>query len=333
MSISSQSRTCTPVEYDPAATRSNAIGSVICFVVGVGGLALFEHWIIGWISLFALLIAAGLLYSFLKGSYKADCPICGETIDDLHKKKNQPRLCKRCRHFVEGDDGELWAVEETHVAKKPIFYAPLPEKFVFPDVCCVCGAPPTRYDKLESELLHGASAVTIAAGRVVKKTVTLEGIPHCDEHKKGAAIEMNHHIHFRSYGYLKAFCAANRVQPGDSEEWFFDRCLDVPALADMLRGDKNPDMRKSAAEGLRHKGLLAMDAVPALMEALQDEDEGVREAAYKTLQGLKPDELREPLNTAASAGGAVPCTAEEDRARAVKKGDDADEPLLITSFD
>jgi len=333
MFMTSQPRTCTPVVHDPAAARSNAIGSVVCFLVGIGGLALFEHWIIGWISLFALIIAAGLLYSCLKGSYKADCPACGETIEELYKRKNKSRLCKHCRNFLEGDGGELWAIEESRVAKKPIFYAPLPEEFVFPDVCCVCGGPPTRYNTLKSELLHGASAVTIVGGRVVKKKITLEGIPHCDQHKKGVAIEMNHHIHFRSYAYLRAFCAANRVQPGDSGEWFYDRCLDVPALTDMLLDDKNPGMRKSAAEGLRSKGLSAMEAVPALMEALRDEDEGVREAAYQTLKELKPDELRDSLNAAVSATDAEPVATENDHVLASDEGDQAEEPLLITSFE
>ena len=71
----------------------------------------------------------------------------------------------------------------------------------------------------------------------------------------------------------------------------------VPALAEALQ-DKEPGVRRSAAEALGWIGPKAQDAVPALVEALQDK-ELVRQGAMEALGQIGP-----------AAQAAVPALAE-----------------------
>src|SRR5262249_19615942 len=57
-------------------------------------------------------------------------------------------------------------------------------------------------------------------------------------------------------------------------------------LADLA--DKDPKVRRGAAEGLGKLGAAAREAVPALVKALKDPDEPVRDAAAAALQAIDP---------------------------------------------
>jgi vesicle coat complex subunit len=61
----------------------------------------------------------------------------------------------------------------------------------------------------------------------------------------------------------------------------------VPALAEALK-DQDTGVRRSAADALSNIGPAAADAVPALAEALKDQDTGVRRSAAYALSNIGP---------------------------------------------
>jgi HEAT repeat protein len=62
----------------------------------------------------------------------------------------------------------------------------------------------------------------------------------------------------------------------------------VPALAEALK-DQNHYVRRDAARALRNYGAEARSAVPALLTAARDSDSGVRRAAVDALRDIDPD--------------------------------------------
>jgi RNA polymerase sigma factor (sigma-70 family) len=69
--------------------------------------------------------------------------------------------------------------------------------------------------------------------------------------------------------------------------------------------DSDPGIRKEAAEALEQMGARAKDAVPALVKALKDKDEGVRDAVIMALLAIDPDNkaLADAAPAKASVGG------------------------------
>ena len=65
----------------------------------------------------------------------------------------------------------------------------------------------------------------------------------------------------------------------------------VPALIDCLE-DSSSDVRSSAAQALGNLGEHAKDAVPALIETLRDSDSIVRDTATEALGNLSENEGR-----------------------------------------
>ena len=61
----------------------------------------------------------------------------------------------------------------------------------------------------------------------------------------------------------------------------------MKALIKILRDDENPSVRASAAKCLGYPGPWAKAFVPALKEALKDEDSSVREAAAAALKKIE----------------------------------------------
>jgi len=78
----------------------------------------------------------------------------------------------------------------------------------------------------------------------------------------------------------------------------------VPFLLTEL-ADKDPKVRKSAAERLGQLGDKAKGAVPALVKALKDPDESVREAAASAIAAIEPDNkaIADMAPAKASVGG------------------------------
>jgi hypothetical protein len=169
-----------------------------------------------------------LLGMAVGGSGVAPCPGCGASVTSLSMKSNDGVLCEGCKKFLEGKDGMLRLTEDARIADAPLFGALLPEAFTWPDGCCVCAEPAARKDAISVNVPSSASAgkavaVTALTGGVVTQTgggsrYTVEA-PHCADHKDGAALGSGSsaspvRIRFRSYPYLRSFCALNKITPG-----------------------------------------------------------------------------------------------------------------------
>lgn len=66
------------------------------------------------------------------------------------------------------------------------------------------------------------------------------------------------------------------------------RVDDVSLIADRLLHDEADWVREDAAEALEAMGPAAAEALPALEQALSDEDEGVRKAAAEAILEVQP---------------------------------------------
>jgi HEAT repeat protein len=67
--------------------------------------------------------------------------------------------------------------------------------------------------------------------------------------------------------------------------------LIVPALMEALK-DEEGDVRRGAAQGLELFGARARDAVPALERCLRDRESSVRKAAAQAIQKIDPGAVR-----------------------------------------
>jgi hypothetical protein len=218
-------------------TRSTIVRSwktTITFLIAavlVGALAglLFKTIVIGpitaGIACFPALIALILLWMAISGAGECPCPGCAKQLDGLSTGSNDGILCKACLRYFEGTGGQIWATDESRVAATPTFTSPIPEKFAFPDMCCVCGKPQTHRQSISmttqntSGSLKGLAAGALTDGMISgsSSTRTTVEVPHCAEHKDGASLtgtKEKVHIRFRSYPYLRAFCEMNDTKPG-----------------------------------------------------------------------------------------------------------------------
>lgn len=291
MNSARQESNTTRVVRDSAALRTNLIGAAVGAAIAVGSLLLVHHWAILILAIPAGLLSLGAIFSAFRASCKADCPACGETIEELSDGRNRPRPCRGCDHFVEGVGGELWAVDQDAVFRKPMLSVLRPQRFAFPNACCVCCGPPTHGETICEEVAHGATAVTLVAGVTVHNKITIDGIPHCAEHSDGIAVDDNSHLRFRSYPFLRAFCRLNRIRPGDPPSSLMG-VMDLPDVVEFLTGG-SAEMRRDAAVALGYRGVAALPAAGALSQVAEnDEDASVRKAAEHTLRILKGPERK-----------------------------------------
>jgi HEAT repeat protein len=70
----------------------------------------------------------------------------------------------------------------------------------------------------------------------------------------------------------------------------------VPNLIKALKND-SPDVRAQAAGFLGEFGSDAKEAIPALLEACDDEDEAVRTNARRALKKIDPEEAKRSKRT------------------------------------
>ncbi len=173
------------------------------------------------------LVGVALLFWARASSAQAKCPGCSLPIRGLAAGTNEPLLCRSCVEFVEGTGGELWLVEPDRVTASPRFAAPCPdERAVFPAVCAVCGAAPTRTvtalwtEETDAPLGRDLAtrAVSLGTVRAVTEITHSVEVPHCQAHSNGADLRRSFggggsEVVFRSLAYLRAFCKANKVTP------------------------------------------------------------------------------------------------------------------------
>jgi hypothetical protein len=76
--------------------------------------------------------------------------------------------------------------------------------------------------------------------------------------------------------------------------FYFNQCDETPAAAKALvecLADPNPELRLEAARSLLHFSSCASRVVPALLQAVKDDDSKVRDSALKALRTLAPEAL------------------------------------------
>lgn len=90
------------------------------------------------------------------------------------------------------------------------------------------------------------------------------------------------------------FAAVTAVLPIGGDPNRGDPNILVPALKGMLK-DPKPEVRFNAAAGLWSFGVRARTALPELLEALQDQDQSVKEEVENVLWSLAPEKVAKPL--------------------------------------
>ena len=216
----------TRIRRSASSTLGSLIGGLVAAAVSA---LLFWQIVEGPITLgFALIpaiIALVLFWTAVSGSGTAPCPGCGAQVGGLSMGANDGVLCAGCRKFLEGKAGTLQVTDEQRVADSPTFGTVLPESFSWPEQCCLCAQPATRREALSISVPSAATAgknlaVDAVTGGVLTRTgggtrYTVE-VPHCAEHQHGAELGSHTHgvkIRFRSYPFLRAFCALNQIDP------------------------------------------------------------------------------------------------------------------------
>ena len=188
-----------------------AAGGVAIFLFSSGG---------AWLGSFGIVLVLAALFLFwmaISGAGECACPGCGKPLTGLKTGANEGVLCSECHQYFEGTGGELHATDESKVSSSPTYACLLPEKFTFPEGCCVCGKPETHRVTISTTTQGGGdAAIAVTTGVRTSTRISVE-VPHCAEHKDGASLtagNKNHvKIYFRSYPYLRAFCAMNQTTP------------------------------------------------------------------------------------------------------------------------
>ena len=208
----------TKISRSWGATFGFLGGALILFVVSIFLFAtIVEGPITVGLALIPAVAAVALLFMAFGGSGKSSCPICNQSLSGLSTKANDGVLCTSCHNYLEGKDGLLWQTDENRVADDAIFTSPLPQHFIFPRGCCVCGGKEASLEPISMQTQNASSAVTAPVAGVTTRTIVSVEVPHCAQHKAGAQLTgtpNNPHIKFRSYPYLRAFCQANSTVPG-----------------------------------------------------------------------------------------------------------------------
>ncbi|HVX84700.1 MAG TPA: hypothetical protein VH253_07775 [Phycisphaerae bacterium] len=201
-----------------ATTVGFLVAAVVAGAVSVGlFMTIVEGAVTAGIACIPAVLALIFLFMAIGGAGVASCPGCGERLTNLGTGSNEAVLCPKCLKYYEGTGGELWATDMGKVAASAVYTTKLPEKFQFPEGCCVCGKPATQRVKVETRMMNASSAVTAPAVGYSSSTVTSVEVPHCAEHKDGAMLSgtsKDMRIRFRSYPYMRAFCELNGVGPG-----------------------------------------------------------------------------------------------------------------------
>src|SRR5579863_3167570 len=135
------------------------------------GMAVFtgysrEYLIAGILLLFGLLaiVVAG------SGSYISQCPVCEAELRGLIGLTR----CPQCLSYGKISDGQYYELPQDFVNKIPVLALPLASGREMPPLCCACGAPAARSEKL----------------RIIRVEFAFDlNVPHCGLHSGGADLD------------------------------------------------------------------------------------------------------------------------------------------------
>ena len=120
----------------------------------------------GMLALFGFLAMTGLG----SGSCITACPVCGTELGGLFGRTR----CPRCLSYGKVSQGQYYELAPDFVAKAPLLAFPLGERREMPPLCCACGAPAARTERL----------------RIIRLEFAFDlGAPHCGLHTGGADLD------------------------------------------------------------------------------------------------------------------------------------------------
>ena len=140
-------------------------------MVGLLGLATFtgllgNYLMAGVFALFGLSSMAGVG----SGSYTTACPVCSKQLRGLLGLKR----CPKCLSYGQVSEGQYYELTPDFVAKAPVLALPLEEQRKMPPLCCACGAPADRTERL----------------RIIRLEFAFDlDVPHCSLHTGGADLD------------------------------------------------------------------------------------------------------------------------------------------------
>jgi hypothetical protein len=135
------------------------------------GLAAFvgmqgNYLMAGIFALFVVLCMVGVG----SGSYITACPVCGK---ELRGPLGLTR-CPQCLSYGQVSEGQYYELTPDFVAKAPLLVLPLGEDRKMPPLCCACGAPADRTERL----------------RIIRLEFAFDlDVPHCALHTGGADLD------------------------------------------------------------------------------------------------------------------------------------------------
>ena len=135
------------------------------------GLAAFmalsgNYFMAGILALFGFLAMTGVG----SGSCITACPVCGTELGGLFGLKR----CPRCLSYGKVSQGQYYELAPDFVNKAPLLALPLGERREMPPLCCACGAPAARTERL----------------RIIRLEFAFDlDAPHCALHTGGADLD------------------------------------------------------------------------------------------------------------------------------------------------
>lgn len=179
----------TTVNADTRRTKM-----ILAYLLGVSGLGIaailvtaladldgLGYWV-GGILLLAGLAGLGGLRS-TGGAWTAACPGCGAVMSSAdfgdEAKLRDPKVvrCPRCGDYARGTEA-LEVVEAGYIHAHPVFEAPLPARFDWPQGCQVCAGQATRTVTVEGRSFGGQMAGVVGGVAMV----TSVSVPVCEAH-------------------------------------------------------------------------------------------------------------------------------------------------------
>jgi hypothetical protein len=120
----------------------------------------------GVFALFGLSSMAGVG----SGSCITACPVCSKELRGLLGLKR----CPQCLSYGQVSEGQYYELTPDFVAKVPLLALPLGEDRKMPPLCCACGAPADRTERL----------------RIIRLEFAFDlDVPHCALHTGGADLD------------------------------------------------------------------------------------------------------------------------------------------------
>lgn len=190
-----------------------AVVGTLLIILGVKDvLGIWAAWVGGFLVLSGVSGILGMLKT--GGAGKLACPSCGASIEVLHISEARVIRCSGCGVFLEGAK-QMQVVPPDRIDRHTVFQARLPEPFVWPEGCPVCGGPTTRTVPVEGMSGVGHLARMVSPVSVVR--VSKVNAPCCEAHADGVGISRDGDqtvIGFRSIAYWRRFCEANGIETG-----------------------------------------------------------------------------------------------------------------------